>query len=124
MRDLFEKLHGASRELIDALAAIKPTPGSPEAKLLAGLEAACIEYEHAEWLATRPACVQKLAAEFPAGSVLKHNGETLYLLGYCEDDLLIFSSINPAADYDGAKKAPRYICASCLRGMCAAHKQN
>jgi hypothetical protein len=43
----------------------------------------------AEWLKTRPECVQKLAAEFPIGSVFKVGDEwPLHLLGWTERDIL------------------------------------
>jgi len=44
-----------------------------------------------EWLSTRPECVRKLAAEFPVGLIIEHEGKLLHLLGYNESDMLIFS---------------------------------
>lgn len=67
------------------------------------------------WLATRPECVQKLAAEFPLGTVVQHDGTNLYLLGYTEDDTLIMSEIDPGVDYDGANASKVYFCAGHLR---------
>lgn len=71
------------------------------------------------WLATRPECVQKLAAEFPLGTVVQHDGKALHLLGYNEDDMLILSEIDPHKDYDGANENKVYICAAQMPGAAA-----
>lgn len=72
----------------------------------------------AEWIASRPECVQKLAAEFPLGSSFKVRGETLYLVGYNENDSLIVSRFNPAIDYEAATSSQQYLCAShCREGQ-------
>ena len=67
------------------------------------------------WLGSRPESVQKLAAEFPIGTVVKHDGKNLHLLGYNESDMLILSEIDPHVDYDGANESKVYICAEHLR---------
>ena len=69
----------------------------------------------AEWLATRPACVQALAKEFPIGSTFALNGETMYLIGYTESDMLMVSPISPEDDYDAAMEQRRHVCAAHLR---------
>lgn len=68
-----------------------------------------------EWLASRPPSVQALVAEFPLGTALEHEGGMLYLLGYTEGDMLIFSPINPSDNYDAANANKVYICANHLR---------
>ncbi len=70
----------------------------------------------ADWLATRPECVQKLAAEFPMGDVFCLGGRILYLLGWNESDMLIVSAIDPAVDYDRANESREYLCAKHCRG--------
>lgn len=67
------------------------------------------------WLATRPECVRKLAAEFPLGTEIEINGVPHWLLGYTENDMLIISPINPGEDYDGACQAREWICAGHVR---------
>lgn len=68
------------------------------------------------WLATRPECVQRLAAEFPLNTVVDMpDGKRLYLCGYTEDDRLILSEIDPAVDYDAALAQRTYLCAEHLR---------
>jgi len=70
----------------------------------------------AEWLKTRPECVQKLAEEFPLGSKFTGpNGEPLHLLGYTETDELILSNIDPTVDYEGANANKLYSCAGHYR---------
>lgn len=69
-----------------------------------------------DWLKTRPLCVQKLAKEFGLGTRVTYNNVFYYILGYCEDDRLIFSSIDPAVDYDAAMERKIYVCADHLRG--------
>lgn len=71
------------------------------------------------WLATRPECVQKLAKEFPLEEVgvVGVNGELLHLCGYTENDMLIFSTVDPRIDYERCLRPEnkRYICASHFR---------
>lgn len=75
------------------------------------------------WLATRPPCVQKLAAEFPINSAIdprltKHVGSEMYFVfGYTEDDRLVISAIDPHKDYEGALANRKYVCASHLRDL-------
>ncbi len=69
----------------------------------------------AAWIATRPQCVQRLAEEFPVGTVVGIHGRKLYLIGWTEGDELILSSIDPFADYEGATAAREYLCASHVR---------
>lgn len=73
------------------------------------------EEEMAQWLKTRPECVRELAKEFPAGMSIKDEGKVLHLMGWTEDDTLIFTDLNPYDDYDKATENPIYICASHLR---------
>ncbi len=57
----------------------------------------------AEWLATRPASVQELAAEFPLATVFAGpKNQPLFLVGYNEDGYLIVSETDPHEDYEGA----------------------
>ena len=67
------------------------------------------------WLKTRPQCVQDLAREFPLGSTFDIDGETLYLVGYNEGDMLIVSPISLADDYDAALEQKLYVHASHFR---------
>lgn len=63
-----------------------------------------------EWVQSRPASVQSLYKEFPIGSTFGGpQGETWYLLRYTEDDMLIVSEINPAVDFQKAKRNQKYI---------------
>lgn len=70
---------------------------------------------YAEWLRSRPECVQRLAVEFPAGCVIEVDGVSFYALGWTEDDSVIVSRIDGAVDYDEAMAAKEYICAKHLR---------
>ena len=67
------------------------------------------------WLATRPECVRKLAAEFPLGTEMDINGVIYYLIGYTENDMLIISNVNPWENYDQAYAARCHICAEHFR---------
>lgn len=69
----------------------------------------------AEWIASRPESVQKLAAEFPLGTSFDVRGETLYLVGYNEDDSLIVSRFDPYEDYEAAVGSQQRLCASHFR---------
>lgn len=68
------------------------------------------------WLKTRPESVQKLAEEFPIGSVLEVEGEPWHLLGYTEADELIVSPLSPFVDYDAAYAKRELVCAKHYRG--------
>lgn len=68
-----------------------------------------------KWLKTRPECVQKLAIEFPFGSIFIHDEKRLYLLGYTENDSLVVSEVDPFDDYDGARESQSYLCADHVR---------
>lgn len=71
---------------------------------------------YADWLMTRPACVQSLALEFPLGLAARvDDGPLLYLVGYTEDDRLIMSEVNPGDDYHGALANKVYLCAAHAR---------
>lgn len=72
---------------------------------------------YAEWLATRPECVQKLAAEFPLGMPIVVDGVEHWVIGYNESDMLLISPLNPADDFEGSKAAKAYLCAAHLRGQ-------
>lgn len=73
------------------------------------------------WLATRPECVQKLAKEFPLEEfgVLEVDDEYLHLCGYTENDMLIFSIVDPRVDYELCLRPEnkRFICASHFREL-------
>lgn len=69
-----------------------------------------------EWLATRPESVQRLAAEFPAGSSFSHEGTRYWIIGWTESDLLIISTTSPHQDYEKAVATKEYCHAHCLRG--------
>ncbi len=69
-----------------------------------------------EWLESRPEKVQKLAAEFPLGTVIRTPaGVDLYLLGYTENDGLVMSAIDPSKDFDGAVASKVFVHAECAR---------
>lgn len=75
-----------------------------------------------EWLATRPACVQKLARSIPCGSIITAHGECLHVVGYAETDdpdkaTLLVSPINPFVDYAGAVNDRHPICSCCLEQL-------
>jgi len=69
------------------------------------------------WLLTRPACIQRLAKEFPIGLKINCGEESFYLLGYQENDSVILSVVNPTIDYEAAnlEENKRYISAQHLR---------
>ena len=69
----------------------------------------------AQWLATRPECVQKLAVEFPPNTVVGQPSGNHWVIGWTEDDKLIISGINPNENYEGAMANKKYLCASHLR---------
>lgn len=49
-----------------------------------------------DWLATRPANVQVMGKEFPIGtSVVDPDGVIMYVVGYTEENCVIFSSSEP-----------------------------
>jgi hypothetical protein len=73
-----------------------------------------------EWLASRPACVQALAREFPVGSKLEIHGTVMHLIGYTEADRLIVTPLNPRKDFAAAVAAQEYVCASHFR-PCPIH---
>ncbi len=68
-----------------------------------------------EWIASRPACVQKLITEFPLGSTFYMNEKVMYLLGYTEGDMLIVTPVNPSRNYEKANACKEYVCASHFR---------
>jgi len=77
----------------------------------------------AEWFASRPACVQRLAAEFPAGLCLKIEGTPpLYVIGWNEADIVIVSAIDPAQDHEGALASKEYLHARCLRANAMSYE--
>lgn len=68
------------------------------------------------WLATRPKCVRRLAAEFPLGSEFDTGGgKIMHLIGYTENDTLIVSPIDPSGDVDAAMECREYLCAEHFR---------
>lgn len=67
------------------------------------------------WLAERPECVRKLAAEFPPGTRIFHRERIWWLLGYTESDELIITDSSPFEDYDKAVEAKKIVHAQCIR---------
>ena len=71
-----------------------------------------------EWMQDRPPQVQELAARFPHGTVLRHAGQVLYLVGYYEGKAgaagLWLSPVNPFEDYRGAVAARLPVEGACL----------
>lgn len=65
--------------------------------------------EYQKWLATRPECVQKMAAEFPAGSQFRFNDGSLWLFGYGEPNFLVLVTTSPFEDYEAARTGPRLL---------------
>lgn len=65
----------------------------------------------AEWIATRPDCVQKLAAEFPIGTKI----DGVYVIGWTENDMIVASPVHPRDDYNEALRRRVHICAAHLR---------
>ena len=74
-----------------------------------------IEAAVAEWLSTKPQCVQDLAKEFPASTVILCDDKKFFILGWTENDMLAVTPIDPADNYDGAVAAVEYLCADCCR---------
>lgn len=72
----------------------------------------------AEWIASRPESVQRLAAEFPLGTVFDTGKGRWYLVGWTENDSLIVSRVDPRRDYEGAMNSKQYLCASHFRPQC------
>lgn len=71
-----------------------------------------------EWLASRPESVQKLAREFPPGTVFRMPDSTMmHVIGYTENNGVIASTVDPIKDWDGAmnKKTQSVAHAHCLR---------
>ena len=70
-----------------------------------------------DWLQGRPACVKKLAEEFPPFTILKKvcqcHGETV-IVGYNEDDQLIVSEIDMFGCFD-VGKSKLYVKAQDIR---------
>jgi hypothetical protein len=52
----------------------------------------------AEWLASRPPCVQHLAMLFPLGSPVRRDGRVVWVIGYTEHDGLVVSPVHPTDD--------------------------
>jgi uncharacterized protein YkuJ len=67
------------------------------------------------WLATRPECVQRLAAEFPPDAVFEVNGVPMYVVSYTEDDDLMVSAINPRDEPAAAFESRQMLCAHHIR---------
>jgi len=69
----------------------------------------------AAWVASRPPQIQAAIRRFPPGMTAVLKGELCWLMGYTEgeDVGLIFSVVNPAEDYDRARRVEnrRYVCA-------------
>ena len=69
----------------------------------------------AAWLATRPECVRRLAAEFPPGTRLECRGRVLHVVGWTEQGSLVVCEPDPAEDWDAAMAAKEYVCAAHYR---------
>lgn len=78
------------------------------------MDRAELERSFAGWLKTRPECVQKLAARFPVGHVYVIDGVKHYILGWTENDMVIFSLTDPSQDYKRAMANKVYLCADHL----------
>lgn len=74
-----------------------------------------------DWLATRPAAVQQLAADFPPLSQVELGGMSYFVIGYDEDIAtgaslaLVISPFDPRADYDVSMAFHRHVCADQFR---------
>lgn len=77
------------------------------------------------WLQSRPPHVRRLAEEFPPGTTLVNDdtGELWYMVGYTEDDCLIFSTAHPRAwrGPDLPERYKRLVCARHLREQRVCH---
>lgn len=67
-----------------------------------------------EFLATQPEWLQLLAVEFPLFSTVHLEEDTLFVIGYCPDSLLV-SEINPANDFEAAAASHVAVCLDCAR---------
>ena len=72
------------------------------------------------WVATRPESIQRLAREFPVGSVFVLPGRTLHLVGYAEaaesgSDFLLVSEVDPHVDYEAAFASREPLCPEHVR---------
>lgn len=65
----------------------------------------------AEWLLTRPACVQALVKEFPPGSRLRVRGRNFYVLGWTKHDTVIVAPFDPETHYEEALAHKEFVCA-------------
>lgn len=74
------------------------------------------------WALGRPENVRQLMHEFKALSYVTDEklGVTRYLIGFDDDERVIFSDINPRVDYDGAMAGEKhYMAAADLRAAMA-----
>jgi len=69
------------------------------------------------WLKTRPEIIQKLGKEFPIGSLILHEGEELFLVGYRENGGLLVSKYNPSIEYELAVEEKFPVCPSCVEKL-------
>lgn len=80
-----------------------------EAERLAAMEA---------WISSMPAKVQVVARRFPPGTILQVEGQPMHVISFPEREDgsvgLGVTPVNPAVDYERAKKEPLYICPCCL----------
>lgn len=72
------------------------------------------------WIEARPERIRKLCREFPIGTRALWRGVQYYLIGYGEaeageDDMVIFSTVDPIVDYDAAVASPVCMHAKHLR---------
>lgn len=74
--------------------------------------------EYHKWLKTRPKCIQELAKKFPMGSQIIVDMKKMYLIGWTEPNMLIFSNYDPYEDYDLATKDENKL------HICADHVNN
>lgn len=77
-----------------------------------------------QWIASRPVPVQQRLKQFPPASRVVDGTQTLFVVGYTEEDDggigLWASPIDPRVDYDAALASKVHVCSECLPGLDAA----
>ena len=79
-----------------------------------------LELTFEDWIATRPGCIQELAARFPPRTeLLLPDGATVYVVGYAEmedaDPWLHISEVDPLEDYERSVATMELVCADCFQ---------
>lgn len=70
-----------------------------------------------EFLQGRPPIIHALAREFPPGLELMMEGVRHWLIGWTEEEELIFSPVDPQENYEGALQDKIYVCADHFRAL-------